>query len=243
LRSHSAPPVPRDGNDRTISANLGKETAQVSGKLNTVLSEDNITKVVDDVLPAVPKAVLHLEGRTQSRPPYKGANTELTRQGGLMSSSNNAEGATVAINENTKITSASPQKQLGASTPTTLSAPSPASSLEAILLDRKRRIQAHGSTPAQGTAGSTSGTRILASPVARRHDRTSSNALPPTTCDNLVATIPRPSSAPISKAKRTRFKSSRIEPMDLMGTSVLPMEESQDGLAEQNNVQDWCIGE
>ena len=241
MRSHSAPPIPRDGNDRTISASLGKEISQVSSKLDTVPSEDNVTKVVDDVLPAVPKAVLHLGGRTQGGPPSKGANAELTRQGGLMSSSNNAEGATVATNETTKILSTSsvtsPQKQLGASTPATLSAPSPASSLEAILLDRKRRIQAHSSTPAQGTAGSTSGTRILASPVARRYDRTSSNALPSATCDNLVSTIPRPSSAPISKVKKTRFKSSRLEPMDWMETSVLPMEESHDGLAE-HDVQD-----
>ena len=241
LRSHSAPPVPRDGSN---SANLGTEIAHVSGKSNTVSSEDKVTKVVDVALPTAPKEALHSEGRAQSRPPSRGANLELTKQGGLMSSSNDAEGPTVTINETTKIIPTSyitsPQKQFGASTPATLlSTPSPASSLEAILLDRKRRIQAHGSTPAQGTAGNTSGTvtRILASPVARPHDRTLPNALPSTTCDDLAPAIPRPSSAPISKVKGTRFKSSRLD-SSLMGTRVLPMEESQDGLAEENIAQD-----
>jgi len=230
LRSYSAPPVPRDSDARTNYTNLGKEIAQVPVKSDAT-PEDNAGFKVDDVLP-----VLHLAGRARSRPPSRG---ELTGQDGPMSC-NNAENTTVTTtNETAKtiFTSAvtSPQKQLGTSAPATpLFAPTPASSLEAILLDRRRRIQAYGSTPVQGTTGSTSGTATR----ARLPDPALSMALSSTTGNSVIPTIPRPSSAPGSKAKGTRFKSSRLGSTDLMRTCELPMEESRDRFAEQNDMQD-----
>ncbi len=233
LRSHSAPPVPGDADSRINCNNLGKEIAQVPVKSNAALPEGNVSFKVDDVLPT-PQVVLHLAGRTRSRPPSRGANAELTGQDGPMSC-NNAENATVTTSAVTL-----PQKQLGISAAATpLYAPTPASSLEAILLDRKRRIHSYGSTPVQGTTGSTSGTTTR----ARLPDPTLSMALSSTTSNTVVPTIPRPSSAPGSKAKGTRFKSSRLGSTDLMRTSELPMEESRDRFAEQNNMQDWCVGE
>ena len=228
LRSHSAPPVPGDGDARINCTHPVKS--------NAAPSEDNVSFKVDDVLPTAQKVVLHLAGRTRSRPPSRGANAELTGQDGPISCPN-AENATVTTtNETLKTMSTSaatsPQKQLGTTAPATpLHAPTPASSLEAILLDRKRRIQAYGSTPLQGTIGSTSGITTR----ARLPDPALSMALSSATSNIVVPTIPRPSSASGSKAKGTRFKSSRLGSTDLMRTT---MEGSRDRFAEQNNMQD-----
>ncbi|KAF8346451.1 hypothetical protein F5887DRAFT_1271775 [Amanita rubescens] len=226
LRSHSAPPVPGDGDARINCNHLGKEIAQVPVKSNAALSEDNVNFKVDDVLPTPQKVVLHLAGKTRSRPPSR---AELTGQDGPMSC-NNAENATVTTTNETVKTISPSAVTFGTSAHATpLYAPTPASSLEAILLDRKRRIHSYGSTPVQGTTGSTSGITTR----ARLPDPTLSMALSSTTGNSVVPTIPRPSSAPGSKAKGTRFKSSRLGSTDLMRTSELPMEESRDRFAAE----------
>jgi metal transporter CNNM len=227
LRSHSAPPVPGDGDARINCNHPGKEIAQVPVKSTAALSEDYVNFKVDD---APQKAVLHSAGK---RPPSRGANAELPGQDEPMSCNNAENAAMTTTNEIVKTISTSavtsPQKQLGTSAPATpLYTPTPASSLEAILLDRKRRIHSYGSAPVQGTTGSTSGITTR----ARLPDPALSMALSSTTGNSVVPIIPRPSSAPGSKAKGTRFKSSRLGSTDLMRTSELPMEESRDGFAE-----------
>ncbi|KAK2465029.1 hypothetical protein APHAL10511_003105 [Amanita phalloides] len=194
LRSHSAPPVPGSDGPAKLKA------------------EDETAKTVETVLLTAQKATAHLAGGIRDGAALESGIEDV----------NNTFTPPMTFSPNDHLSSSAlPQKQVG------LALPSPgtgsarntsASSLEAILLDRKRRMQAPGTIA-----------RTLAGPAARLP-----SVLPMPSIDGSIPVIPRPSSAPACKVKGTRFKSSRLGSLDLMGTT----EQADDGTPEHDDDQD-----
>ncbi|KAF8632705.1 hypothetical protein AX15_001729 [Amanita polypyramis BW_CC] len=241
LRSHSAPPGPRVINTPINPAADGDQITDPPVKSKSAQLEENVTKVTDTVSQTMTKITIHPTRRTTSSVSSEG---EMLEQDTVPH--NPAEDATTTIGPTSECRKSkstppvtAPVSTVQFSSPAAsrrkpMSLPaappnppwntSPAPSLEAILLDRKRRMQAYVSTPGSGSSlGSTAGpnTCSFASPGAR-----------PRTSDNPVPTVPGAGIASISKAKGTRFKSSPLGSIELIGGSERPIYRTETGTSD-----------
>ena len=244
LRSQSAPPTPRDRADA--------EKPFVDGHVR--LEGETPAQTIANGSMAPTNAALSTRGRMQSGPPSEGVvkseendqdrdeavlvaeDSALNRQSIGESAKNKPSSFTVLGASGAQII---PPKPLGVS-PSAVGAAlsssrssSPAPTLEAILLDRKRRLQAQGSTSGGATASSSGGadTHLLVSPTTRFPGSVTPSALNPVPGTGGVGrTVPTLA----IKAKGKRFKSSPLGPIEGTGEQAAATSEPDNGLGNEN---------